>query len=142
VLKGNPGKRALPKNEPTPERGIPDAPAILSPEARAQWDKVSTILDDANVLTVMDADALAIYCEAYARWVKATDDVHTFGMVIYTPNGYPVQSPWLSIANQAAAQMVKMLVEFGMTPASRSRVTAHGDEGEDPMEAFLRGKQG
>lgn len=33
-------------------------------------------------------------------------------------------NPYLSVANQAYGQMRAILVEFGMTPSSRSRVSA------------------
>jgi len=33
-----------------------------------------------------------------------------------------MQSPYLPIANKAIEQMKAMLLEFGMTPASRSRI--------------------
>lgn len=49
-----------------------------------------------------------------------------------------MQSPFLAIANKAFEQMRAMLVEFGMTPSSRSRVHARPLEGADPMEEFMR----
>ena len=45
-----------------------------------------------------------------------------YGAVIKAPSGFPVQSPFLAIANKAHEQMVKLLTEFGMTPAARTRV--------------------
>jgi hypothetical protein len=46
-----------------------------------------------------------------------------YGDVILTPDKkFPVQSPYLAIANKAQEQMVKIMIEFGMTPSSRSRV--------------------
>lgn len=34
------------------------------------------------------------------------------------------QNPWLAVANRAWEQLRKVEAEFGMTPSSRSRVTA------------------
>jgi hypothetical protein len=39
-----------------------------------------------------------------------------------TPNGYPQPSPWLSVANKSLEQMRGFASEFGLTPATRSRV--------------------
>ncbi|MFC0130611.1 phage terminase small subunit P27 family [Ralstonia solanacearum] len=122
IVRGNPGKRALPKDEPTPPAGA-DAPDWLSPLAAEHWPLIAKGLEDARVLTVMDAPALALYCEAFVRWKHANEQLVKSGMVVKAPSGYLIQSPYLSIANKAFDQMTKMLIEFGMTPSSRSRVT-------------------
>jgi phage terminase small subunit len=46
-----------------------------------------------------------------------------FGLVVKAQSGFPVQSPYLSIANQQSDRMLRLLIEFGCTPSSRSRVT-------------------
>jgi P27 family predicted phage terminase small subunit len=43
---------------------------------------------------------------------------------IRSPNDYPMQNPWLPIANKAMRQMHSFLAEFGMTPSARARVAA------------------
>lgn len=131
IVQGNPGKRPLPKNEPQPERGA-TMPDWLSPDAAAQWPLVARHLAEAGILTAIDAPALGLYCEAFARWKHANDQVMKFGPVVKAPSGFPVQSPFLSIANRAWDQMMKALIEFGMTPSSRSRVSADGQEAERP----------
>ena len=45
-----------------------------------------------------------------------------FGMVIKGRLGRVGPSPYAALANQAMAQMRGFLSEFGMTPASRSRI--------------------
>jgi P27 family predicted phage terminase small subunit len=62
------------------------------------------------------------------------------GPVFKSDRGYPIQNPYLSIANTALDHMRKFLIEFGMTPASRSklRVVTPTREVEDPLEEFLR----
>jgi P27 family predicted phage terminase small subunit len=120
-LRGNPGKRPLPQNEPQPARGA-QMPRYLSPVAAEHWPLVAQQLDDAGVLTQMDTAALALYCEAFANWHLATVQVHKHGPVIKGKNGDPIQSPFLHVANKAWEQMLRILVEFGMTPSSRSRV--------------------
>jgi len=41
-----------------------------------------------------------------------------------SPTGYPIQSPYLAIANRQAEIMMRVASEFGFTPASRSRISA------------------
>jgi phage terminase small subunit len=42
--------------------------------------------------------------------------------MIKSPSGYPVQSPYLAMANRQAEIMMRIASEFGFTPASRSRI--------------------
>lgn len=77
-----------------------------------------------NLITQLDRGALAAYCTAYALWLEAIEQVQRHGTVIKSPTGYPVQSPFLAIANRQAEIMVRIASEFGFTPASRSRISA------------------
>jgi phage terminase small subunit len=45
--------------------------------------------------------------------------------MIKSPSGYPVQSPYVSVANRQAEIMMRIAPEFGFTSASRSRISAH-----------------
>lgn len=58
------------------------------------------------------------------------------GVVLKAPSGFPVQSPYLAIANRAMEQLRQLLSEFGMSPASRARVQAlpHEEEGPSPWD--------
>jgi P27 family predicted phage terminase small subunit len=64
-------------------------------------------------------------------------------MLIKTPNDLPMQSSYLSIANRCFDQLRAMLTEFGMTPSSRSRISAFPpqEEEDDPFEEFLRRRE-
>jgi P27 family predicted phage terminase small subunit len=61
---------------------------------------------------------LALYCNAYAGWLEATAAVNEYGAVIKTPNGYPAQSPYVTLANQHAAVMLRCSTELGLSPVS------------------------
>jgi phage terminase small subunit len=41
-----------------------------------------------------------------------------------SPSGYPMQSPYIGIANRQAELMIRLASEFGFTPASRSRISS------------------
>ena len=148
VVTGNPGRRPLNPHEPQPERGIPPVPEHLSNEAKAEWNRVATALDGMGLLTQMDRAALAAYCQAYGDWVEAEGQLRKYGKVVKSPvrrtvrrskgeeiaettGGYPMQSPFLAIRNRALETMHRFLTEFGMTPASRSRVSVVPERIED-----------
>lgn len=137
VVAGNPGKRPLNGAEPTPPRDA-QMPDYLSERAAEHWPVISAQLDAAKLLTSVDVHALALYCEAFARWSEASEAVRREGMVTLTEKGFPLQSPYVAIANKAHDQMVKLLVEFGMTPSSRSRVTKVDDDPDSEFRQFVK----
>lgn len=108
--------------EPMAPAGIPECPDDLQGEARAEWFRLSAILSGMGVLTLAERGALVCYCRAWARMTKAAAKLEVEGEVISSPSGYQIQSPWLAIHNKALEQVVKLLAEFGLTPASRTRV--------------------
>lgn len=116
-----------------PRVRLPVCPPHLQGEARKEWSRVGKKLLAYGLVTDIDRSALAIYCQAWARWVEAEQQLAKYGTVIKSPNGYPMQSPYLAIANKAMDQMAKILVEFGMSPSSRSRVTVQRQEAPVPL---------
>lgn len=103
---------------------------------------MSKTLFGLGLLTEIDRAALAAYCQAYGRWVEAERNVQKYGTVMISPDkGWPIQSPYLAIANKALEQMHKYLVEFGMTPSSRSRIHVEKQESKDDFEEFLNGSR-
>jgi P27 family predicted phage terminase small subunit len=123
ALTGNPGKRRLNRDEPRPEPSVPDCPPELGEVARREWDRLVGQLGSLRMLTQLDRAALAAYCGAYALWLEATEAIQKFGIMVKSPQGFPIQSPYVSIANRQAEIMMRIAGEFGFTPASRSRIS-------------------
>jgi P27 family predicted phage terminase small subunit len=139
VLSGNPGKRPLNEREPAAPQGLPEIPEWLDDEAKAEWRRITIDLAEMGLLSKADRPALAAYCTAWSRWVDAEAQVKKYGTVVKSPDkGFPMKSPYLSIADQALELMRKLMVEFGLTPSSRSRirVPSGGDEA-DELDRFL-----
>ena len=103
---------------------LPACPKHLQGEARKEWRRLGKRLIECGLFADIDAGALALYCQAWARWVEAEEKLTEYGTVVKAPSGFLQQSPYLSIANKAMDQMTRLLVEFGMSPSSRSRVSA------------------
>lgn len=140
-LQGNPGKRKLNDREPTPpppSTALP-CPDFVQGDARAEWHRMAELLAAANLLTEVDRTALAAYCQAYGRWVDAEKQLRKTGPVIKSPSGYPILNPYVSLVKAYMTQMHRMLVEFGMTPSSRSRLRIEQpDKTVDPLDEFLK----
>ena len=138
VLEGNPGKRALPKNEPKPDASAPDMPQWLPEDAKAEWQRVAPELSRIGLLARIDGSALAAYCEAYSRWKQAVEMMASEGVTFVTQAGYVATHPAVGIANKAKAEMHRFGREFGLTPSSRGRMSLPGESEEaDPMEKLL-----
>lgn len=139
ILHGNPGKRPINQQEPKPSPIAPKCPAHLDKVAKREWKRVSPQLEAIGLLSRIDMAALAAYCQAYGRWVEAESAIRKHGMLIKSPNGYPMMSPYLVISNKAVDQMKSFMTEFGMTPSSRSRISVSPAEDKDEMESLLSG---
>ncbi len=102
-------------------------PAFLVGAARSEWRRLVPQLRRLGLVTSLDRAALSAYCQAWSRWLRAEDQLKRYGEVVKSPTGYPMQSPYLAIANRAMQQMREFLVEFGLSPASRGRVRPDED---------------
>lgn len=128
ILQGNPANRPLPENEPKPKTSIPSCPSHLKTEAKKEWRRVTKELKSLGLVTHIDRAALSAYCQAWGRWVEAEKKLAETTDIVKTKGGNIIQNPYLSVANRALEQLTKIAGEFGMTPASRTRVSATSDE--------------
>ena len=142
VVAGNPGKRPINEAEPVYESLIPPVPPFLSDEAKVEWRRVRLDLYNQGLLASVDRAALASYCQAWADWSDAEGHLRLDGRIVLSPpktkvtrkkdgsevtetsGGYPMQSPWVALSARAQDRMRAFMVEFGMTPSSRTRVQA------------------
>jgi P27 family predicted phage terminase small subunit len=146
MLRGNPSK--LPSSQLMdslqPEIEIPGCPPHLLPEARKEWKRITPELERYGLISKIDRAALALYCQAWARWVwaereltraqqlaetkraeaEAKGEVWTGGdgYTYPTKNGHLSYSPHWVIANKAMDQVNRFLADFGMSPSARGRV--------------------
>lgn len=135
VLHGTYRPDRAPKNEPQPDPSTPSCPKWLHPEAKREWRRIVPHLERLGLLTQVDRAALAAYCQLYARWWEAERAIKAHGLTQVTESGYVAQRPEVGIANSAIKQMRAYLSEFGLSPASRSRIDAPTAP-EKPRNAF------
>jgi P27 family predicted phage terminase small subunit len=142
LLAGNPGHRPLNDSEPQAPEGIPDCPDFLDDVAKSEWSRVCEDLQRMGVLSTVDRPSIAAYCVTYSRWVEAERHVKQHGLIVKSPTkGIPMPNPFLWVATSAMAELRKWLVEFGLTPSSRSRIKIGPQRQANRLEQFLaRGK--
>jgi len=126
VLKGNPGKRALPQNEPEPEAIAADTPAPKElegmPDAVWAWGDLLTRLCNMQVMTEADIPMLVMYCEAYADEKNAAAQMGEQGAVQVAQSGHAQVSAWYTVKKDAQAKRMKILSLFGLSPSDRTKV--------------------
>ena len=103
------------------------------PVAREEWDRVVEELVDNRLLTRANLGIFGAYCAAFAEWMHAADEVEKDGRWLEVPivnkKGDIVGSrksahPGISQAQKARIEMRLHAQEFGMTPASATKVQA------------------
>lgn len=136
-LEGNPAKRALPKDEPTPPVALPTAPRWLDAGARAEWRRLGKLLLAQHLVTEQDRTLFASHCDAWSRFCRANRNLAKSGEVV-TVGGYQQKSAWLTVRDAAWKELEKTAQHFGLSPASRARlhVAAPEEPKVDPFQAF------
>jgi P27 family predicted phage terminase small subunit len=141
LLRGNPGKRRLPRGEPQPSLppAPPPPPEHLTGYAREEWERLATELFRLKLLTVADIQVFTLYCAAYGTWRSARErflemqnrDPVMAGFVVKTRHGTTVQNPIFLSMRQAGNDLLRCAAEFGFSPAARSRIQT-GDVEQTP----------
>lgn len=141
-LQGNPGHRRLSEHELQPKPGLPRCPAHVQGIARREWHRVGRILGGLGLLTLADRTALEIYCLTYQHWVEAEAMVAKTNLVVKGNKQPLILNPFFVASQRLSAQLQAILVEFGMTPSSRSRLSIAPPPEKDPFTEYLSGVQG
>jgi P27 family predicted phage terminase small subunit len=139
LVAGNPGKRALNKQEPDPTYLCDlTPPAWLAPDAAQVWNEMAPLAAKAKLLTEVDVQAFAMGCVAIAQYRLATrrtgEDavkrklaVDDKGNTFTDGEGQPVYAgehinPWALVQSMTFKQAMLVFDKFGMTPQARTRI--------------------
>ena len=135
---GNPGKRPYNDREPQPDVVRPPMPRRLDKVARKEWKRLCPLLERMRVLTEADGIALANLCFDVSVLQQAQESLAKTGLLSKTARtGMIHQSPLLNIIAVTTDRVTRGLREFGLTPASRSRITVSPHSSMDSLEAKL-----
>lgn len=142
LVRGNPGKRPVNPAEPTPKKGVSAAPKHLTGAAKAAWLRFSEHLAAMGVLTDADSAALervsALYAEILLLGAALATHGHVYETVTETGSTIFRPRPEVAMLADADRRFRAYLVEFGLTPAARSRVKTDGSgEKEDPAAKYF-----
>ncbi len=137
LLEGGRGHRSFDLTSSfRPEVGLPTIPKHLSAGARKAWKRLTPELVRYNLLSKIDADALAMLCQTIGRLeliersigarqaqLIANGEDPAESLIGLTPKGMRIQSVMYQVLNREMEKLRHLLAEFGLSPAQRARVT-------------------
>lgn len=156
LLRGNPGRRPLPRGEPKPKGNLFEPPAELTESQKESWT-YAIANAPAGLLKRLDRGCLVGWVAAEdmrraAMTMQAKLDATSpapllvrtstkttrdkAGNVVTTEGGSLVQSPYVAIINKQTMIMARLAAELGFSPASRTRVSLGAAPDEAPDNAF------
>ena len=107
--------------EPVPPTGEIECPAWASDQARDVWARLAPGLESRGVLTVWDADAFLVLCEALARYRTATQLVNGSALLVQGGSGL-MKNPALQVQAEAERTFLTCASRFGLTPSDRASI--------------------
>jgi P27 family predicted phage terminase small subunit len=149
-LKGNPGHRPLPDDEPEPELldQVPEPPEWMPRKGCDAWELVTSELHKAQMLHALDLPVLELFCVAYHQWREILDAVEREGYTYraYDDEGnlkYAQQTPEAVLASKFAKDINTWAKVLGLGPAYRVGLRigrSESDKAIDPIAEALAGK--
>lgn len=120
-----------PAPSPASMNNRPNCPAWLDRDAKGVWRYTVPLLEGMGILTRADRNALARYCQAYARWKRAELFLQKNGDIypLKDDNGRVrcfIAWPQVAIANKLGQTLTRLEQEFGLTPSARTRIEPVG----------------
>lgn len=141
VVRGNPGKRPLNDREPNPVKGIPTPPKHLSPKAAIAWERLGSLLGRMGIMTHADGFALERLCEVYSAILDCEETIQEQGryQLVTTQSGDKMERlrPAVTDLADLDRRFKSLLVEFGLTPAARSKVKIESGQEKDPLDDYF-----
>lgn len=141
LITGNPGKRALNKQEPDPDYlDDLDAPAHLPDKAKKFWNLIAPKLRKARLLTELDIGALEKLCIAEMHYWEVTEQIGQ--KLVVTGKNADYTNPLLNQQSMYLKQIMILYREFGKTPAARTRIALNPqgdlfDEKPSPAQKYF-----
>jgi P27 family predicted phage terminase small subunit len=141
VIQGTYRKDRAARREPKPRPKVPSCPSWLNRDGKREWRRVVKELDKLGLVSELDRTSLAAYCQAFGEWREHARIVGEEGTTTISAQGTVIPHPEVHMRNDAFRRMVKQAAEFGMTPASRTRINGPEEIGE-PENEFAAFKVG
>ena len=120
--------RHVRQNDNEPEyilvREMPEPPEYLSEVGRSVYYSTAEELLKLGILSRVSLSIFVMYCAQVAINHEANMKIKKSGLVIVDKGDNPKINPYVKVANDSLMAAVRIACEFGLTPASASKVNA------------------
>lgn len=153
VLRGTFRQNEAPAHEPQPDllKTAPKPPAHLNKWAKRMWKDIAGKLLALGMLTDIDLYTLEVLCEQYGIYRELKDAIthrelpagrEKISIAQYLAGQNSQTIPEYAAMRSAFERYTALLKEFGLSPASRSRMDIPHEppKAVDPMEELLNAK--
>tara|TARA_R110000751_G_scaffold70568_1_gene143112 strand:- start:197 stop:577 length:381 start_codon:yes stop_codon:yes gene_type:complete len=108
---------------------IPEPPFYLTDTGKNEFNIICSELSNKKMLHLVDLSLITTYCNEMALYIETETTLKTIGRIdeFYNEDGELTRrqsKPEQKIANDALNKALKIAVQFGLTPAARSRIAA------------------
>ncbi|MED1801793.1 phage terminase small subunit P27 family [Brevibacillus porteri] len=122
-----------------PKKNRVKPPSWLDKVAKSEFTRLAKELAELDLVTNVDVNALATYCDAYSDYVQCTKIIQEEGLVVEHTNKAgetnSVPHPLLTKKKQLHDQMRSLAIEFGLTPSARAGLAKPKKE-QKPQTSF------
>jgi P27 family predicted phage terminase small subunit len=146
LLRGTLRQHRVHPAEPTPSPGAPSIPPTLPESARPAWRWLVRLLLSMRIITKADGPVLLLAACRLTDYQELSRDLATHGRTYETVNriGSTMRHPRPEVLLRDGAWRDAMaaLVQLGLTPSARSRVSKVANSPDTPegeLESFLTG---
>lgn len=123
-------------NAPSVPSGIPEAPAWLSERASELFASLCVVLDSLNIVSPADECMIAMLASRLEEIEVLTATIEDQGRTYKGESGLWKARPEVSQRNEAMRHCHALLSEFGLSPATRNKVSANKPAEKNPFAAL------
>ena len=108
------------------------------PRAALEWRRQIGLLERMRLLSEADGKAIELLCRQESVRQQASESIVKVGLLTKHPEtGHIHANPLLRIENEATDRVIRLLREFGQTPASRRGLEADISSDLDEIESMI-----
>ncbi len=112
-------------------------PDWLCEVGKNKFIELKAVFEKMKILSQSDYDMLAKMCDSWSIYQEARSFIKTNGTTYTTQTAQGDimhrPRPQYAIMEKERAALIKMMSDFGMSPASRQRVQMIGDDNSNPL---------
>lgn len=132
VVQGTARKDRINQKEPVVKKDLREPPDWLNARQLESWNYHMDNVPP-GMLKTLDLNTLANFVVAEDCWRHAVEGIQREGMMMTSPNGLMMPSPYSTELKKYSMLMLRLASELGFTPSSRSKVSIADDvEIDDP----------